>query len=82
MLVVKELSLWLTYLHLLVRLFPALPWVRCVHDLGLDVYMLWAWVRKYLVNVIENIGNLKKIVFLIQAQMCAILYMQAQICDE
>ena len=82
MLVVKELSLWLTYLHLLVRLFPALPWVRCVHDLGLDVYMLWAWVRKYLVNVIEKIGNHNKILFLIQAQMCAILFVQAQMCGE
>ena len=71
-----------TYLHLLMRLFPALSWIRCVHYLGLGVYMLWAWVRKYLVNVIENIGNLKKIFFLIQAQMCAILYMQAQMCDE
>ena len=71
-----------TYLHLLMGLFPALSWIRSEHALGLGVYMLWAWVRKYLVNVIENIGNLKKIFFLIQAQMCAILYMQAQMCDE
>ena len=81
MLVVAELSLRSIYLHLLMRLFPALSWVRCVHDLGLDVYMLWAWVRKYLVNVIENIGNLRRFSFSFKPK-CVLFFMQAQMCDE